>query len=242
MHSPQPTREALSIETSRQATSWSIAADRRRYSTSVWRSCWTKMRREPRDSSYGTYRGGRTIRDRNLCSAGTSARRSRRFARGCVFDRRTTLRNADGHLALSCKTSVDVRHAVVHDNPTPLNEARPGPTPPRLQQVLDRALAKNPRDRYQKVSELRDDLKSLLRETRSGGVSQFDEVAPLMAPRHLNSKVPVASRASLVKDCHRQRPQRHSNDVAPSPTCGSPRNLPDQHWRQRTQERRGTSF
>src|SRR5882762_8789168 len=55
------------------------------------------------------------------------------------------------------KTAVDVRHAVLHDDPTPLAEARPGPTPPRLQQILNRALAKDPRDRYQKIAELRDD-------------------------------------------------------------------------------------
>src|SRR5258706_2913345 len=54
------------------------------------------------------------------------------------------------------KTAVDVRHAVLHDEPTPLIEARPGPTPSRLQQILNRALAKDPRDRYQKVVELRD--------------------------------------------------------------------------------------
>ena len=90
------------------------------------------------------------------------------------------------------KTAVDVRHAVLHDDPTPLAEARPGPTPSRLQQILDRALAKDPRDRYQKVSELSDDLKTTMTEIRGGGVSQFDEVAPLMAPRHLNSQGPVA--------------------------------------------------
>src|SRR5882762_3142408 len=36
------------------------------------------------------------------------------------------------------KSAVDVRHAVLHDEPTPLSEARPGPIPPRLQDVLDR--------------------------------------------------------------------------------------------------------
>src|SRR5881392_3916049 len=44
------------------------------------------------------------------------------------------------------KTSVDVRHAVLHEEPKPLSEARPGPTPPRLQEILDRAMAKDPRE------------------------------------------------------------------------------------------------
>src|SRR5213595_434887 len=56
------------------------------------------------------------------------------------------------------KSNVEVRYAVIHQQPKPLAEARPGPTPARLQQILDRALAKDPRDRYQKISELRDEL------------------------------------------------------------------------------------
>src|SRR3989442_3066156 len=46
------------------------------------------------------------------------------------------------------KTAVDVRHAVLHEEPVPLNIARPDPVPDRLQQILDRALKKHPRDRY----------------------------------------------------------------------------------------------
>jgi serine/threonine protein kinase/tetratricopeptide (TPR) repeat protein len=83
------------------------------------------------------------------------------------------------------KTAVDVRHAVLHDQPVPLEEARPGYLPPRLQQVLDRAMAKDPRDRYQKISDFREELKSILNEVRSGAPAQFDDAPPLIAPRHL---------------------------------------------------------
>src|SRR5258707_3865957 len=40
-------------------------------------------------------------------------------------------------------TSVDVRHAVLHEEPRPLNEARPDAVPPRLQVILDRTLQKD---------------------------------------------------------------------------------------------------
>ena len=40
------------------------------------------------------------------------------------------------------KTAVDVRHAVLHEEPVPINEARQDPVPDRLQQILDRALQK----------------------------------------------------------------------------------------------------
>src|SRR6058998_683824 len=66
------------------------------------------------------------------------------------------------------KTTVDVRHAVIHDQPKSLAEARPGPTPARLQKILDRAMSKEPRDRYQKIGELRDELRKVLQDVSSG--------------------------------------------------------------------------
>src|SRR5262249_8878355 len=58
------------------------------------------------------------------------------------------------------KTVIDVRGAVIHDTPQQLAEARPSPTPPRLQEILDKAMAKDPRDRYQTIAELRDELRN----------------------------------------------------------------------------------
>jgi serine/threonine-protein kinase len=82
------------------------------------------------------------------------------------------------------KTSVDVRHAVLHEDPVPLNQARPGGAPWQLQVILDRALAKEPKQRYQKISELRDDLRAVLREVEAGGGQAFDPLTPV-APRHM---------------------------------------------------------
>src|SRR5712692_3826280 len=85
------------------------------------------------------------------------------------------------------KTSVDVRHAVLHEEAKPLAEARPGRTPARLQQIVDRALAKDPKERYQKVSRLRDDLRATLRELEAGADTRETSAEPLtpVAPRHL---------------------------------------------------------
>ncbi len=57
------------------------------------------------------------------------------------------------------KTTIDVRHAVLHDAAKPVAEMRSEVIPPRIQQILDRAMAKEPRDRYQKMEEMRDDLR-----------------------------------------------------------------------------------
>src|SRR5260370_888057 len=52
------------------------------------------------------------------------------------------------------KSTVDVRHAVIYDQPKPLSEARPGPLPARLQQILDKTLQKDPRARYHRIGDL----------------------------------------------------------------------------------------
>jgi serine/threonine-protein kinase len=82
------------------------------------------------------------------------------------------------------KTSIDVRHAVLHEDPLPLDQARPDPTPPRLQAILDRTIAKNPRDRYQKADILRDELREVLRDVDSG--TAFNEPLTPIAPKHLS--------------------------------------------------------
>ncbi|MEP6742195.1 MAG: protein kinase [bacterium] len=83
------------------------------------------------------------------------------------------------------KTAVDVRYAVVHDEPAPLSEARPDPVPPRLQQILDRALKKSPRDRYQQISQFRDDLRAVVRDLAATTGAIIDESGLPVAPRHL---------------------------------------------------------
>ncbi len=86
------------------------------------------------------------------------------------------------------KTAVDVRHAVLHEEPPTLSEARPDAVPPRLQQMLDRALRKHPRDRYQQISQFRDDLRAVVREIGlTGGVVVDDSGLPVV-PRHLGNE------------------------------------------------------
>ena len=85
------------------------------------------------------------------------------------------------------QTSVDVRHAVLHEEPPRLASVRPGRVPPRLQQILDKALAKDPRDRYQKISNFADDLRSLIRELGTEAMQGMDENIIPVAPKYLNT-------------------------------------------------------
>src|SRR5437660_3566358 len=84
------------------------------------------------------------------------------------------------------KSTVDVRHAVIHDQPKTLVEMRPGATPVRLQQILDKALSKDPRDRYAKIDDLRDELRKVLHDVASG--AKFEEAT---APKHPGGSTPV---------------------------------------------------
>ena len=88
-------------------------------------------------------------------------------------------------------TAVDVRHAVLREEPAPINSVRPDPVPPRLQQILDRALKKDPRDRYQQIAEFRDDLRLVVRENAMAEGGVIDESGLPVAPRHLHAEGPI---------------------------------------------------
>src|ERR671912_1449497 len=88
------------------------------------------------------------------------------------------------------KTTIDVRHAVLHDPPRPISELRSSGIPPRLQQIIDRALAKEPRDRFQDMEEFRNELRQVLHEIDAGAAA-YHGVTP-EPPRHLGGANPVS--------------------------------------------------
>jgi serine/threonine-protein kinase len=98
------------------------------------------------------------------------------------------------------RTSIDVRHAVLHDAPRPVSELRKEPLPARLQQILDRCLAKEPRQRYQKIEEVRDDLRHVLQEVSTADATgqPYSTVVPEPA-RHLAGASPVSRAMRWLK-------------------------------------------
>lgn len=81
------------------------------------------------------------------------------------------------------KSVVDVRHAVLHGQPDPIADTRPEPIPPRVQEILDKAMSKDPKDRYQKVSVMRDDLRAVLHELSGDNLDMT-----MYAPRHVQGQ------------------------------------------------------
>ncbi len=86
-----------------------------------------------------------------------------------------------GIWAFQGKTVVDVRHQVLYGTPKPLAVMRRDPFPPQLQQIIDKALAKEPKDRYQKISQMRDDLRGVLQQLAGTQVMPGDTYAPTHA-------------------------------------------------------------
>ena len=91
------------------------------------------------------------------------------------------------------KTALDVRYAVVYHKPKPIVEARGEDSPPlrRIQEILDKALAKAPQDRYQKIEDMRGDLQEVLREIEvdtSVGRTLTDAPATTTVPRLIRAK------------------------------------------------------
>ncbi len=130
---------------------------------------------------------------------GTSTYAAPEQAQGLVVDHRADIFSTGvliyemlvGTWPFRGKTALDVRYAVVYQTPTPIAEARCEDSVflPRLQEILDRALAKKPDDRYQKMEDLRNDLQDVLREIdgdNSLGSQSTSGIARVL-PSHLTS-------------------------------------------------------
>ncbi len=90
-----------------------------------------------------------------------------------------------GIWAFQGKTVIDVRHQVLYGTPKPIAEMRRDAVPAKLQAIVDKALAKQPRDRYQKISQMRDDLRAVLQEVAGASLMPGDT----FRPSHVDSGV-----------------------------------------------------
>ena len=112
------------------------------------------------------------------------------------------------------KTTIDVRHAVLHDPPRPIAELRSSAIPPRLQQIIDKALAKEPKDRFQNMDDFRNELRQVLHELDEGPAG-FQSVTP-EPPRHLSGANPVSRAMRWLKSITRTESPTSAPHATPS--------------------------
>lgn len=110
-----------------------------------------------------------------------------------------------GTWAFHGKTSVDVRHAVLHDEPLPVSERRGDGIPAKLQQIIDTALKKDPGQRFQSMAEMRDSLIDVFREQPDSETSEtarfldnFKPIAPSRLLRWRRGPFIAASLAAIL--------------------------------------------
>jgi hypothetical protein len=141
------------------------------------------------------------------------------------------------------KTAVDVRHAVLHEEPLPLATARPDPVPPRLQQILDRALKKNPRDRYQQIRSFATTCAQWCAKWLAMTAARLSTKAVCRLRRVIWLKKSGGAGVRWFKSvtgAKRQAALPGASAGFAAARCS--RNAADKLWRSRTQERRDHAF
>jgi serine/threonine protein kinase/tetratricopeptide (TPR) repeat protein len=122
---------------------------------------------------------------------GTMAYMSPEQARGEELDARTDLFSfgavlyemTTGRIAFSGNTAAIVHEAILNRAPVPVARVKPE-LPPRLEEVIGKALEKDRKLRYQHASDIRTDLQRLKRDTDSGrSLSHPSLVVPSLPPQ-----------------------------------------------------------
>lgn len=99
------------------------------------------------------------------------------------------------------KTTVEVRYRVMNNEPVPIDEARGSSVPDELQRIVSHAMAKDPGDRYQQITEIRDQLRAILHDLSFAEDPGYIEDSQPSVPRHLGGvKQPQGLWARIFAD------------------------------------------
>jgi len=136
---------------------------------------------------------------------GTLAYMSPEQVRGEALDSRTDLFSlgcvlyeiATGRPAFTGSTPGTIHEAILNRAPVPVGRVNPD-SPPRLEEVVNKALEKDPRLRYQQASELRADLQRLKRDRDSGSLASRRGEAPFAGTSGWRRKGPLIAAGAVA--------------------------------------------
>ncbi len=125
------------------------------------------------------------------------------------------------------RNRLEILNAVINDEPEPVNDENPN-APPQLQTIFNRALAKKPRERFGTMAEMRDELKSLMRQlSLERGIAPDGDDAILIAPQRARSSWRLSGALGRVFGSRVFNKLRNSHPPNQSPG-GEARSTPSQ--------------
>ncbi len=103
-----------------------------------------------------------------------------------------------GRQPFTGRNRIEILHAVINANPYPVTEENPqAPLP--LQELLDHAMAKKPKDRFATMAEMREELKALMRALYvAQGIAPSEASAMLIAPQRARTSWRLTGALSKV--------------------------------------------
>jgi serine/threonine-protein kinase len=150
---------------------------------------------------------------------GTASYMSPEQARGEVADARSDIFSLgvvmyemfNGRLPFKGKTSVDVMHSVLHDEPLPMGANIPA----RLQEIIFKAMAKDKTARYQSTDQLLEDLRAYARlhYAQQGGLPP-----QLQSPQPAKKKGLLGRVSGFVQRAFQSTSGQKEESEAPTPT------------------------
>jgi eukaryotic-like serine/threonine-protein kinase len=101
---------------------------------------------------------------------------------------------ATGRKAFGGNSAAVVHEAILNRAPTPLARVNPD-SPPELERIVNKAVEKDRRLRYQSAAEIRTDLQRLKRDSDSSRTPRFEEAKPAARNRRIGPAIGVAALA-----------------------------------------------